>query len=59
MFAVMRETEYATKQVFLTNFWEDWRVLLGPRHTIRRVSTAATSPYLGVAQPGEGEGKSR
>ncbi|CAA6672360.1 unnamed protein product [Spirodela intermedia] len=36
MFAVMKDTEYATKKTFVDNFMKDWRTILGPNHVISR-----------------------
>ncbi|XP_058070250.1 DNA topoisomerase 1 beta-like isoform X2 [Magnolia sinica] len=36
MFAVMKDTEYATKQTFIDNFMNDWRVILGRNHVIKK-----------------------
>ncbi|CAI5526735.1 unnamed protein product [Closterium sp. Naga37s-1] len=44
MFAVMRETEYATKPVFLKNFWNDWRKVLGSRHVIQKLELCDFTP---------------
>lgn len=35
MFAVMKDTDYATKPKFIENFWADWRPILGNRHVIQ------------------------
>ncbi|KAG6554934.1 hypothetical protein Mapa_003518 [Marchantia paleacea] len=35
MFAVMKDTEYATKAKFIENFWNDWKPVLGSRHVIK------------------------
>jgi DNA topoisomerase-1 len=32
MFAVMKDSDYATKPKFLKNFWEDWKAILGKNH---------------------------
>ena len=34
-FAVMLDTDYASKPVFVKNFWEDFRALLGGDHAIQ------------------------
>ncbi|KAL2623239.1 hypothetical protein R1flu_003444 [Riccia fluitans] len=35
MFAVMKDTDYATKTKFIENFWNDWKPILGAKHVIR------------------------
>lgn len=35
MFAVMKDTEYATKPKFIENFWADWQPILGNDHVIK------------------------
>ncbi|MCO5607990.1 hypothetical protein L7F22_062192 [Adiantum nelumboides] len=44
MFAVMRETDYVTKQKFLSNFWNDWRKILGPGHVIQKLESCDFTP---------------
>ncbi|KAI5063198.1 hypothetical protein GOP47_0021745 [Adiantum capillus-veneris] len=44
MFAVMKETDYATKPKFLANFWNDWKKILGPNHTIQKFEDCDFSP---------------
>jgi hypothetical protein len=35
MFAVMKDTDYATKAKFIENFWADWKPILGKHHVIQ------------------------
>ncbi|CAM6101329.1 unnamed protein product [Calypogeia fissa] len=35
MFAVMKDTDYATKPKFIENFWGDWQPILGKKHVIQ------------------------
>ncbi|KAL3690883.1 hypothetical protein R1sor_004534 [Riccia sorocarpa] len=35
MFAVMKDTDYASKPKFIENFWNDWKGLLGKQHVIK------------------------
>lgn len=44
MFVVMKETEYATKQKFIDNFMNDWKVLLGRNHVIKRFELCDFTP---------------
>lgn len=44
MFAVMRETDYANKSVFIKNFWSDWKEVLGSRHTIQKMDDCDFTP---------------
>ena len=44
MFAVMRDTDYAQKQTFLSNFWEDWKKILGPDHVIQNLEQCDFTP---------------
>ncbi|KAF8410808.1 hypothetical protein HHK36_003345 [Tetracentron sinense] len=44
MFAVMKDTEYATKQAFLENFMNDWRVILGKNHVIKKFDLCDFTP---------------
>jgi DNA topoisomerase-1 len=32
MFAVMKDTEYASKETFTNNFFNDWRNIVGQKH---------------------------
>lgn len=36
MFAVMKDTEFATKERFIQNFWNDWKAILGANHVIKK-----------------------
>lgn len=36
MFAVMMDREYATKKIFIDNFMNDWRMVLGKNHVIKK-----------------------
>ncbi|XP_037489657.1 DNA topoisomerase 1 beta-like [Triticum dicoccoides] len=36
MFAVMKDTEYASKETFINNFFTDWSKILGKTHTIKK-----------------------
>ncbi|KAH7307243.1 hypothetical protein KP509_22G051300 [Ceratopteris richardii] len=44
MFAVMKETEYMSKPKFLSNFWNDWRKLLGSNHVIQKLEECDFTP---------------
>ncbi|XP_077231534.1 DNA topoisomerase 1 alpha-like [Tasmannia lanceolata] len=44
MFAVMKDTEYATKQRFIDNFMNDWRVILGRNHVIKKFELCDFTP---------------
>ena len=44
MFAVMRDTDYAQKKTFLSNFWEDWKKILGPDHVIQNLERCDFTP---------------
>lgn len=44
MFAVMKDTEYATKQKFTDNFMNDWKVLLGRNHVIKKFELCDFTP---------------
>lgn len=35
MYASMLETDYMKKEVFLTNFWTDFSVVLGKNHVVK------------------------
>lgn len=35
MFAVMKETDYMKKPTFLKNFWDGFKQVLGPNHTVK------------------------
>ncbi|CAA7409542.1 unnamed protein product [Spirodela intermedia] len=44
MFAVMKDTEYATKKTFIDNFMKDWRTILGPNHVIKQFELCDFTP---------------
>ncbi|KAI5055029.1 hypothetical protein GOP47_0030174 [Adiantum capillus-veneris] len=44
MFAVMRETDYVTKPKFLSNFWNDWKKILGSGHVIQKLEGCDFTP---------------
>ncbi|XP_058070767.1 DNA topoisomerase 1 alpha-like isoform X2 [Magnolia sinica] len=44
MFAVMKDTEYATKQKFIDNFMNDWRMILGQDHVIKKFEFCDFTP---------------
>ncbi|XP_078433045.1 DNA topoisomerase 1 alpha-like [Wolffia australiana] len=44
MFAVMKETEYATKKTFIDNFMRDWKAILGPNHVIKQFELCDFTP---------------
>ncbi|OVA14492.1 DNA topoisomerase I [Macleaya cordata] len=44
MFAVMKDTEYATKEKFIENFMNDWRVILGRNHVIKKFELCDFTP---------------
>ncbi|XP_010252639.1 PREDICTED: DNA topoisomerase 1 alpha-like [Nelumbo nucifera] len=44
MFAVMKDTEYATKQKFVENFMNDWKVILGKNHVIKKFELCDFTP---------------
>ena len=43
-FAVMKETDYMSKQIFLDNFWEGFRKVLGPNHRIKSLGKCDFTP---------------
>ena len=43
-FAVMKETDYMSKQIFLDNFWEGFRTVLGPNHRIKSLNKCDFTP---------------
>ncbi|GAB4815286.1 hypothetical protein N2152v2_002332 [Parachlorella kessleri] len=43
-FAVMKETDYMQKPIFLKNFWEGFKEILGPRHTIKSLEKCDFTP---------------
>ncbi|XP_074556414.1 DNA topoisomerase 1 beta-like [Curcuma longa] len=44
MFAVMKDTDYARKTQFIENFMQDWRVILGKNHIIKRFEDCDFTP---------------
>lgn len=44
MFAVMKETDYMSKQTFLTNFWEGFKEVLGRNHVIKGLAKCDFTP---------------
>ncbi|CAL9155117.1 unnamed protein product [Musa hybrid cultivar] len=44
MFAVMKDTEYATKNQFIENFMNDWRQILGKSHVIKKFELCDFTP---------------
>ncbi|MQL82354.1 hypothetical protein Taro_014828, partial [Colocasia esculenta] len=44
MFAVMKDTEYATKKTFIDNFMKDWRAILGSNHIIKQFELCDFTP---------------
>lgn len=44
MFAVMKDTDYAGKPVFIENFFTDWRQLLGKNHVIKKFELCDFTP---------------
>ncbi|KAF3785570.1 DNA topoisomerase 1 [Nymphaea thermarum] len=44
MFALMKDTEYATKKTFIENFMNDWRVILGKNHKIKKFELCDFTP---------------
>ncbi|OAY76967.1 DNA topoisomerase 1 alpha-like isoform X1 [Ananas comosus] len=44
MFAVMKDTDYATKPKFIENFWNDWRQILGKNHVIKKFELCDFTP---------------
>ncbi|CAN6455386.1 unnamed protein product [Victoria cruziana] len=44
MFAVMKDTEYATKKTFIENFMNDWRAILGKNHKIKKFELCDFTP---------------
>lgn len=43
-FAVMKETDYMNKQIFLNNFWEGFKAILGPNHRIKSLEKCDFTP---------------
>ncbi|KAK9097528.1 hypothetical protein Sjap_023025 [Stephania japonica] len=44
MFAVMKDTDYATKPKFIENFMGDWRQILGKNHVIKKFELCDFTP---------------
>ncbi|KAJ4954363.1 hypothetical protein NE237_011146 [Protea cynaroides] len=44
MFAVMKDTDYATKPRFIENFMNDWRQILGKKHIIKKFELCDFTP---------------
>lgn len=44
MFAVMKDTDYASKPKFVENFMNDWRLILGKNHLIKRFELCDFTP---------------
>jgi hypothetical protein len=44
MFAVMKDTEYASKETFTNNFFNDWRRILGKNHVVRKFQLCDFTP---------------
>ncbi|KAK3122750.1 hypothetical protein QOZ80_8AG0617660 [Eleusine coracana subsp. coracana] len=44
MFAVMKDTDYATKKTFIDNFFTDWRKILGKNHIIKKFELCDFTP---------------
>ncbi|KAL0915402.1 hypothetical protein M5K25_015815 [Dendrobium thyrsiflorum] len=44
MFAVMKDTDYATKPKFIENFMNDWRQILGKNHVIKKFDLCDFTP---------------
>ncbi|KAK8937357.1 DNA topoisomerase 1 [Platanthera zijinensis] len=44
MFAVMKDTDYASKPRFIENFMNDWRQILGKNHVIKKFELCDFSP---------------
>ncbi|KAM3390362.1 hypothetical protein ACQJBY_012142 [Aegilops geniculata] len=44
MFAVMKDTEYASKETFINNFFTDWSKILGKTHTIKKFELCDFTP---------------
>ena len=47
MFGIMKETDYMKKQIFLDNFWNDWRKVLCSTMILCSLYTSCAPP----AQP--------
>ncbi|XP_024392719.1 DNA topoisomerase 1 beta isoform X1 [Physcomitrium patens] len=46
MFAVMIETDYAKKERFVKNFWDDWKPYLGKNHVIKKFELCDFTPIF-------------
>ncbi|KAE8775865.1 DNA topoisomerase 1 [Hordeum vulgare] len=44
MFAVMKDTEYASNETFINNFFTDWRKILGKTHIITKFELCDFTP---------------
>lgn len=44
MFAVMKDTDYASKPKFIENFWNDWKQVLGKNHVIKKFELCDFTP---------------
>ncbi|KAJ4807589.1 DNA topoisomerase 1 [Rhynchospora pubera] len=44
MFAVMKDSDYATKPKFIENFWNDWKQILGKNHVIKKFELCDFTP---------------
>uniref|UniRef100_A0A0D9X4J3 DNA topoisomerase I n=1 Tax=Leersia perrieri TaxID=77586 RepID=A0A0D9X4J3_9ORYZ len=44
MFAVMKDTDYASKKTFIDNFFTDWRKILGKNHIIKKFELCDFTP---------------
>ncbi|KAI5010511.1 hypothetical protein ZWY2020_012648 [Hordeum vulgare] len=44
MFSVMKDTEYASKETFINNFFTDWSNILGKTHTIKKFELCDFTP---------------
>lgn len=44
MFAVMKDTDYASKKQFIENFMHDWRLMLGKNHIIKKFELCDFTP---------------
>lgn len=49
MFGVMKETDYMKKQIFLDNFWNDFRKVLGKNHVIKDLKKCDFTPMYEYA----------
>ncbi|XP_057818740.2 DNA topoisomerase 1 alpha [Cryptomeria japonica] len=44
LFAKMKSTAYATKIIFIENFWSDWKQVLGKKHVIQKFELCDFTP---------------